>query len=219
MKINDKKKRKNSIYIKIKMILDVCIALIGIIISMPIMVLIAIAIKIDSKGPILFKQERNGKNGKKFYVYKFRSMIMENDVHDFTCKDKYTRVGKIIRKLSLDELPQLFNILKLEMSFIGPRPWIVDYYEHMTQEQRGRYDVLPGLTGLAQVNGRNDLSIFDKINYDLEYRDNISLMLDIKIVLLTIKVVLSKKGVNAGKGVIHKELKDLREQNKTLLEV
>lgn len=193
-----------------KRITDILLSLIGLIISLPLMIIIAIAIKLDSKGSVLFKQERTGKHGKNFYVYKFRTMAADNNVHDFSKADQHTKVGKILRKTSLDELPQLFSIAIGKMSFIGPRPWIPDYYENMNEEQRHRTDVRPGLTGLAQCMGRNNITIFDKINYDLEYIRNYSLRQDIKIIFLTIKVVLKASGADAGKNTIQKELEDLK---------
>lgn len=203
---------KKDIYFVIKRILDFLLALFGLIVLSPIMIIVAIAIKLDSKGPVLFRQPRTGLNGQEFMLYKFRSMVAENDVHDFNCQDKHTKVGDFIRKTSLDELPQLINILKGNMSFIGPRPWIPDYYENMNEIQRHRCDVLPGITGLAQAKGRNTISIFDKINFDLEYIDNFSIIEDIKIVFLTIKVVLTKEGADAGKSTIQNELEDLKTQ-------
>lgn len=196
-----------------KQFFDIFFALVGLLISSPILLVVAIAIKLDSKGPVLFKQERTGKFGKKFILYKFRSMVVENDVHDFKSQDKHTKVGKIIRKTSLDELPQLLNILKRDMSFIGPRPWIHDYYENMNETQKHRCDVRPGLTGLAQCNGRNDITIFDKINYDLTYIKNYSLKQDISIIFLTIKSVFSQKGADAGKSTIQQEINALKKQN------
>ena len=203
---------RKSIYSAFKRLFDILVSLFGIILTLPIMIIVAIAIKLDSKGPAIFKQERTGRYGKTFKVWKFRSMAVNNDVRDFSKKDQHTKVGTFIRKTSLDELPQLFNILFGKMSFIGPRPWITDYYDNMTEEQRHRTDVRPGLTGLAQAKGRNNISIFDKINYDLEYIDNFGIIEDIKIVFLTIKTVFSKEGADAGKNVIQNELEDLKTQ-------
>ncbi len=199
-------------YKYVKRFFDLIMALILVIIFLIPMIIIAILIKLDSKGPIFFKQERTGKNGKIFLLYKFRSMAVDNDVHDFNCQDKKTRVGNVLRKLSLDEFPQLINIIKGEMSFIGPRPWIPDYYENMTDYQRRRNDVLPGITGLAQVKGRNNINIIAKINYDLEYVKNFSFRQDVKIFFLTIATVLSKEGADAGKNTIHMELEMLMHQ-------
>lgn len=199
-------------YKYVKRFFDLIMALILVIIFLIPMIIIAILIKLDSKGPMFFKQERTGKNGKIFLLYKFRSMAVDNDVHDFNCQDKKTRVGNVLRKLSLDEFPQLINIIKGEMSFIGPRPWIPDYYENMTDYQRRRNDVLPGITGLAQVKGRNNINIIAKINYDLEYVKNFSFRQDVKIFFLTIATVLSKEGADAGKNTIHTELEMLMHQ-------
>ena len=152
--------KRKSIYAVIKRFFDVIFALLGLIFALPIMVIIAIAIKVDSKGPVIFKQTRTGKYGKEFMAWKFRTMVANNDVYDFSVGDKHTKVGTFLRKTSLDELPQLFCILFGTMSFIGPRPWITDYYDNMNEEQRHRVDVTPGLTGLAQANGRNNLTIF-----------------------------------------------------------
>lgn len=196
-----------------KRTLDVFFALLGLILSSPILFIISILIKLDSKGPVLFRQERTGKQGKNFTLYKFRSMSIENDVHDFSKQDQHTRVGNFLRKTSLDEIPQLINILKGDMSFIGPRPWIPDYYENMNEVQRHRCDVRPGLTGLAQCSGRNNITIFDKIDNDLTYIKNYSFKQEIKIIFLTIKTVFSKKGADAGKNTIQNELEDLKKQN------
>lgn len=201
-----------TIFAGIKFLFDRLMAIFELIIASPIMLIIAIAIKLDSKGPVLFKQERTGKHGKNFYVYKFRTMSADNNVHDFSKADQHTKVGKILRKTSLDELPQLFSIAIGKMSFIGPRPWIPDYYENMNEEQKHRCDVRPGLTGLAQCMGRNNITIFDKINYDLKYIREYSLYQDIKIIFLTIKAVLSGSGADAGKGTIETELNDLKNQ-------
>lgn len=200
-------------YKYIKRVLDFCIALILLIILAIPMIIISIAIRLDSKGPAIFKQERTGLNGNKFCLYKFRTMAEDNNVRDFSREDRHTRIGRILRKTSLDELPQLFNILLFDMSFIGPRPWIPEYYENMNEEQRHRCDVLPGITGLAQCKGRNNISIFKKIEYDLEYVNNLSLIMDIKIWILTVKTVFSKEGADAGKGTIKNEIAELKKQN------
>lgn len=201
------------VFAGIKRFSDIICSAIGIIILAPLMLIISVGIKLDSKGPILFKQKRTGKNGTIFTMYKFRTMVENNDVYDIKNMDKHTKIGKLLRKTSLDELPQLFSILIGKMSFIGPRPWIPDYYEKMNEIQRGRCLVRPGLTGLAQVMGRNNISIFKKIDYDLEYINNFSLSQDIKIIFLTIKAVFGGKGADAGKQKIQKELEDLAKRN------
>lgn len=200
------------VYYILKRGLDFILALIGLILLSPLMLIVSIAIKLDSKGPVFFKQERTGKNGKTFMLYKFRSMVVENDVHDFSNADKHTKVGNFIRKTSIDEIPQFINILKGDMSFIGPRPWITDYWDNMNATQRHRCDVLPGITGLAQAKGRNDISIVEKINYDLEYVNKYSPIEDLKIIYWTVETVFSKKGADAGKSVISNELNYLRNQ-------
>lgn len=198
----------------IKKLLDLILALILVILLSPLMIIIAIMIKIDSKGPVIFKQIRSGKNNKNFTLYKFRSMIYNNNLYDTSVEDQVTKIGRILRKTSLDELPQLFNILKGEMSFIGPRPWILDYAKYFTKHQMRRLEVLPGITGLAQCSGRNNLGIIERIDIDVEYVENMSLFLDIYIVLKTIKSVLKKEGFSNSKSAIHEELNILKNQNK-----
>lgn len=205
---------KKSLYEIVKRIIDIIISLIGIIILSPLMLLIAVLIRLDSEGDIIFSQSRTGKYGNKFDVWKFRTMESNNDVRDFSKGDQHTKIGTFLRKTSLDELPQLFNILLGSMSFIGPRPWIPEYFDNMNEIQKHRVDVNPGLTGLAQSKGRNSISIFDKINYDLEYIDKYSFVEDIKVVFYTIKTVLRKEGADAGKSTIQNEIEDLKKQKK-----
>ena len=200
-------------YKYIKRLMDIILAVIGLMVAGIPMIIVAIAIKLESKGPALFKQVRTGKDGKNFKLYKFRSMTVDNDVMNFKTENKITKVGKFIRKTSLDELPQLFNIIKGEMSFIGPRPWIVEYYNNFNAHQKRRVEVLPGITGLAQSTGRNNLTIFEKINYDIEYVDNFSFKTDLKVVFKTIKTVLSKEGAELSKYGIKEEIEDLKAQN------
>lgn len=199
----------------IKKLLDLILALILVILLSPLMIIISIMIKLDSKGPVIFKQIRSGKNNKNFTLYKFRSMIYNNNLYDTSVEDQVTKIGRILRKTSLDELPQLFNILKGEMSFIGPRPWILDYAKYFTKHQMRRLEVLPGITGLAQCSGRNNLGIIERIDIDVEYVENMSLFLDIYIVLKTIKSVLKKEGFSNSKSAIHEELNILKNQTKS----
>ena len=182
----------------------------------PLFAVVAIAIKMDSKGPVFFKQVRTGKNGKEFEMFKFRSMVADNDIWDNSREDEFTRVGEKIRSLSIDELPQLINIVKGEMSFIGPRPWVPKYWENMNERERRRCAVRPGITGLAAAKGRNGLTVFEKIGYDLEYVDNFSLKQDVKVIFLTIRQVLSREEVNAGKGGVHNDIEDLKKENKRI---
>ncbi|MDO4752889.1 MAG: sugar transferase [Candidatus Saccharibacteria bacterium] len=193
-----------------KRVVDEILAILLLVLLAPFFLIIAILVKIDSPGPVLFKQERVGKNGKIFKILKFRSMIVSNDIKDGSCKDKYTRVGRVIRRTSIDELPQLFNVLMGQMSFVGPRPWVVEYWTNMNAEERERARVLPGITGLAQVKGRNGISIFQKIEYDLTYVKNFSLLQDVKILFLTVKTVFAGDGVDAGKEGVMDDIRDLR---------
>ena len=192
---------------------DFVAASLMLLLASPVFAVIAIAIKLNSKGPAIFKQKRTGRNGEIFTMRKFRSMSRDNDVRDNSKCDQITRVGKILRATSLDELPQLINIVRGDMSFIGPRPWIHSYYENMNSTQRQRYNVRPGITGLAQAYGRNNLSIHEKISYDLDYVDNMSLLGDIKVIFVTIKTLFEPSGNTIGKGGIHEELSELKQQN------
>lgn len=200
-------------YTKVKRIFDLTLAIILLIIFAIPMLIVSIAIKLEDSGPIIYKSKRMGKGLKEFNTYKFRSMKVKRKELDSNLShdEMVTRVGRIIRKTSLDELPQLFNILKGEMSFIGPRPWIPEYYVWFNDEQKRRCDVLPGISGLAQVRGRNGISIFRKINYDLEYVDNISFKQDLKLVFETIKAVFSKTNAEITEQGIKQEIQDLRE--------
>ena len=200
-------------YTKVKRIFDLILAIILLIIFAIPMSIVSIAIKLEDGGPIIYKSKRMGKGLKEFNTYKFRSMKIKRKELDsnLSHNEMVTKVGRIIRKTSLDELPQLFNILKGEMSFIGPRPWITDYYVWFDDEQKRRCDVLPGISGLAQVRGRNGISIFRKINYDLEYVDNISFKQDLKLVFETIKAVFSKTNAEITEQGIKQEIQDLRE--------
>ena len=193
------------VYAVFKRFMDIVLSIIGLIILSPILLIVSIAIKIDSKGPVIFKQERIGKDGKVFKIYKFRSMVvgaekMGTGVYSKKGDSRVTRVGKFIRMTSVDELPQLVNILKGEMSFIGPRPVLTYHpwkYEEYTPEQLKRFEVRPGVTGLAQIHGRKQVEWEKRIKYDVEYVEKLSLWLDIKIFFITIyKVLLMKDNVN-----------------------
>jgi undecaprenyl phosphate N,N'-diacetylbacillosamine 1-phosphate transferase len=185
-------------YFIIKRILDFVFALILLIVLSPVMLLAALAIKLDSKGSILFKQQRPGKDAKIFTIYKFRTMLVETEKGGKALSDfeRMTKVGSFLRKTSIDELPQLINIIKGEMSFIGPRPLLVQYLEIYSSEQMRRHEVRPGITGWAQVNGRNAISWEEKFRYDVWYVDNLSILLDIRIVFLTIYNILARKDIN-----------------------
>ena len=183
----------------IKRILDLVFAVILLILLSPIMLLAAIAIKIeDPKGPVLFKQKRPGKDAKIFTVYKFRTMRIETEKDGKPLSDieRITRVGAFLRKTSVDELPQLLNVIRGEMSFIGPRPLRVEYLDYYTPEQMRRHEVLPGISGWAQVNGRNAISWEEKFRYDVWYVDNMSFLLDLKIVVMTIIKIIKRENIN-----------------------
>lgn len=198
-----------------KRIADVILASAALIIFAIPMLLIALIITMTSKGPALFTQQRTGKGGKPFTLYKFRSMAAHNDATDGSKEDELTKIGAILRALSLDELPQLINIVKGDMSFVGPRPWMTEYYKLMNRTQRKRNDVRPGITGLAQAHGRNSLTIHQKIAYDLEYVKHVSFLTDLHVLILTVKALFAKKSnaVNLGKYGIHEELAELKKSN------
>lgn len=190
----------NHLYKYVKRALDFISALFLLIILSPVLALAALLIALQHDGPILFKQERPGKDGKIFTVYKLRTMSTERydkngrELSDF---ERMTRLGRLLRKTSVDELPQLFNILKGDMSFIGPRPLLKEYLELYSPEQMRRHEVLPGISGWAQVNGRNTLTWDEKFTYDVYYVDNYSFKMDMKILIKTIANVLSQSGINS----------------------
>ena len=202
-------------YLIVKRGLDIILATTLLLMLFIPMIIISIVIKIEDRGPVIYKSKRMGKGLKIFNTYKFRSMKTQRKELDgkFTHDEMVTKVGKFIRKTSLDELPQLFNIIKGEMSFIGPRPWIPEYYEWFTDEQKRRVSVLPGISGLAQIKGRNGINIFKKIDYDLEYVDKMSFVLDIKICLETVLKVLKKDNAEISEQGIKDEINELRTQN------
>lgn len=181
-----------------KRLLDIIISVFALILFSPILLILAVLIRITLGAPIIFKQKRPGKNGKIFEIYKFRTMNSDKDVYGNLLPDneRLTSFGKFIRSTSLDELPELINILKGEMSLVGPRPLLVEYLTLYSEEQKHRHDVLPGLTGWAQVNGRNAISWNEKFKYDLEYVENVSFLFDVKVVFYTIKIVLTRSGIN-----------------------
>ena len=192
--------------------IDFLLSLVGIIVLSPILLILCIAIKIDSKGPVIFKQKRVGKNKTHFYIYKFRTMKVdtpqETPTHLLSNPDFFiTRVGKFLRKTSLDELPQLFNILKGDMAVIGPRPALWNQYDLI--EERDKYhanDIRPGLTGLAQISGRDELEIDYKARLDGQYTANITPWMDLKCFFGTIISVFKSEGVvEGGTGSVKKE--------------
>lgn len=182
-----------------KRIFDIIVSVLGLILTSPILILIAILLFFSNRGKVLFIQPRPGKNEKIFFIIKFRTMNDKKNEYGelLPDNDRITRIGRFIRRNSIDELPQLVNVLKGDLSFIGPRPLLVDYLPLYNEVQRRRHNVKPGITGWAQINGRNTISWFEKFEYDVWYVDNISLFLDIKILFLTIVKVFKSEGVNS----------------------
>lgn len=181
-----------------KRILDLAITLPGILIFSPVFLVIAILVGMNYGTPIIFRQKRPGYRGKPFWVYKFRTMTNALDADNILLPDsqRITRLGRFLRSTSLDELPELFNVLRGEMSLVGPRPLLMQYLERYSPEQARRHDVLPGITGWAQVNGRNALTWEEKFKLDVWYVEHWSFVLDINILLITAVKVLRREGIN-----------------------
>ncbi len=192
------KNRKNSFYARyIKRLLDIILSFAGMLVLSPIYLLLAILVKVKLGSPVIFCQERPGKNEKIFKLYKFRSMTDARDANGRLLPDneRLTRFGKILRSTSLDELPELFNILKGEMSIVGPRPLAVQYLPYYNVAERHRHDVRPGLTGLAQVNGRVEIGWEERFAYDIHYVEHLSCILDIQILIMTVQKVFCRENV------------------------
>lgn len=192
------------VYLKLKRVTDIILSFIGLILLLPVFLLLMIAIKLDSEGPILFKQKRVGLNKQHFYILKFRTMRIDTPqdtpTHLLKNPDQWiTKMGKFLRKTSLDELPQIFNILVGEMTIIGPRPALWNQFDLIEERDKyGANDIPPGLTGWAQINGRDTISIEDKAYYDGEYTKNIGIRMDIRVFMKTIVLVLQKTGIVEG---------------------
>ncbi|MDU4862741.1 MAG: sugar transferase [Terrisporobacter othiniensis] len=182
----------------LKRIIDVLGSLFGIIILSPVYLLVSFLVYRNLGSPIIFRQLRPGKNGKIFEMMKFRSMLDKTNKWGEVLPDeeRLTSFGMKLRNTSLDELPELFNVLKGEMSLVGPRPLLVEYLELYSEEQNKRHNMKPGITGLAQINGRNSISWSEKLNYDVEYVENFNILLDIKILFMTIYKVIKKEGIS-----------------------
>jgi undecaprenyl phosphate N,N'-diacetylbacillosamine 1-phosphate transferase len=178
---------------------DILISLLGMVILCPFLAIIAIAIKLESKGAVIFKQERAGKSGKPFTFYKFRTMRQDAEPYGSSpksCKDaRLTKIGRYLREYSLDELPQLYNILKGDMSLVGPRPLYISQIEEWNDRQKKRLLVKPGLTGLAQISGRGELTQEEKLELDVQYVETAGFFVDIKILLATFFMVFRKKNI------------------------
>ena len=194
-----KEDEKKDMKFLLKRVIDLIVSFVGLIVFSPILIIIAILIWCNMGTPVLFAQARPGLNGKPFTIYKFRTMTEEKDEQgQLLCDGKrLTKMGRFLRSTSLDELPELFNVLKGEMSLVGPRPLLIDYLQNYTPEQKRRHEVKPGITGWAQVNGRNALTWEEKFRLDVWYVDNWSILLDFKIIFLTMIKVIRREGISA----------------------
>lgn len=196
-----------------KRIFDVVVSCIVIVLFFWLFLALAVLVRVNLGSPIIFTQERPGKDGRVFKMYKFRSMSDKRDENGNLLPDKMrlNKFGRILRATSLDELPEFFNILKGDMSIVGPRPLLVKYLKYYNDHDRRRHEVRPGLTGLAQVSGRNEISWRDKFRLDVEYVDNLTFAMDARIVLLTIKKVFHRDGIEFTEG--HQSIMDYFEEN------
>lgn len=199
----------------IKRLIDIITALVLLVLCMPLLALIALLVRITMGKPVLFRHRRPGLNEKIFTLYKFRTMTEERDEQGnlLPNEERLTRVGRIIRGLSLDELPQLWNVLKGDLSLVGPRPLLVDYLEHYLPEERRRHEVRPGITGLAQVSGRNTMEFADRFKKDIEYIDAWSLWLDLKILFLTAAKVLKRESIEIDERELRKRFEEARRKD------
>jgi len=182
-----------------KRAMDLIVSIVSVIILSPIILASAVIVRLTIGKPVIFKQTRAGLHGKPFQIYKFRTMTAQTDDQGNLLPDhlRLTRTGMWLRKLSLDELPQLFNVIKGDLSLVGPRPLLMEYLDRYTPEQARRHEVKPGITGWAQVNGRNAISWEEKFKLDVWYVDHQSIWLDLKILFLTLKKVLTFEGISA----------------------
>jgi len=181
-----------------KRFFDFCCTLIAIFPLSPVLMVLALMVRLILGKPVLFRQQRPGLHGRPFTIYKFRTMTEAREAHGNLLPDgeRLTRFGRFLRSTSLDELPELFNVLKGDMSLVGPRPLLMQYLDRYTPEQARRHEVKPGLTGWSQVNGRNAISWEEKFGLDVWYVDNRSMWLDIKIILITAWMILRREGIN-----------------------
>jgi len=201
---------KKGIYRRfLKRPMDFILSLMAIIVLSPVLIIVAILVRFKLGSPVLFKQKRPGLNEKIFTMYKFRTMTDEKDENGELLPDsvRLTKFGRMLRSTSLDELPELFNILKGDMSIVGPRPLLIEYLPLYNEKQKHRHDVRPGLSGLAQVNGRNAISWEDKFDYDVEYVDKISFSMDLKLIVQTFLKVFKREGVNKSENVTMEKFK------------
>jgi lipopolysaccharide/colanic/teichoic acid biosynthesis glycosyltransferase len=181
----------------LKRLLDIILSAMGLLSLSPLLIFLAIAIRLKMGSPVLFRQQRPGLGGKGFVIYKFRTMTGQTDISGQLLPDekRLPALGRFLRSTSLDELPELFNVLKGDMSIVGPRPLMMKYLTRYTPQQARRHEVKPGITGWAQINGRNTISWEDKFNLDVWYVDNWNILLDIKIILKTVWMVIARQGI------------------------
>lgn len=205
---------RDGIYNKyLKRFVDIILSSVAIIVLSPVLLIVALLVKINLGSPIIFKQERPGLNEKIFTMFKFRTMTEERDEKGNLLPEymRLTKFGRILRSISLDEIPELFNVLKGDMSLIGPRPLLVEYLPLYNEYQKKRHTVRPGISGLAQVNGRNAIAWEEKFTHDLYYVENVSLLLDIKIIFKTFLKVWKREGVNKNEFVTMEKFKGTKE--------
>ena len=214
MNNNEKHKIKGPYEAFFKRLIDIVISGLGIILFCWLYFILAIFVCLNLGTPVIFTQDRPGKNGKVFKLYKFRSMSNKRDENGELLPDKLrlNNFGRLLRSTSLDELPELFNIIKGDMSIVGPRPLLVKYLPYYNAHDARRHEVRPGLTGLAQVSGRNAISWEEKFKKDIEYVDNLTFMMDVKIVFMTIKKVFAREGIEFKEG--HQPIMEYFEENK-----
>lgn len=209
--------QQGGIYIRfIKRLMDFILSLVGIIALSPVLLIVALLVRVKLGSPVLFKQKRPGLNEKIFTLCKFRTMTDERDDNGELLSDsvRLTKFGKFLRSTSLDELPELFNILKGDMSIVGPRPLLVQYLPYYTTKEKHRHDVRPGLTGLAQVSGRNFLAWDDRLGKDVEYVSSIRFLGDLSIIFKTVQKVLKRDGIAVNTNEIEGNLANMRQKSK-----
>lgn len=213
------KKQKKGFYEKyIKVPQDVFIAVIALIVLSPVLLIVAVLVRIKLGSPVIFKQERAGKDGKPYYMYKFRSMSDERDANNDLLPDEQRlgKFGKILRSTSLDELPSLWNVIRCETALVGPRSLYVKYNNLYNEQQARRLEVRPGITGLAQVNGRNAISWEKRFEYDVQYIENITFIEDWKIIFMTVGKVFKREGITSDTSVTMEEFMDSEAEMATL---
>lgn len=209
------KQGKQGVYARyIKRILDVLLSGCALVVLSPVLLVVAVLVRTKLGSPVIFCQERPGKDEKIFKMYKFRSMTDARDENGELLPDevRLTKFGRALRSTSLDELPELWNIFKGDMSIVGPRPLLVKYLPRYNEEQHHRHDVMPGLTGWAQVNGRNAISWEDKFRLDVWYSEHVSFLLDVKVILLTVKCVLHHEGISGADSATMEEFRGVMEE-------